>query len=159
MAKKKEEVNLSEIDASFVISSFKNKERRNNPSAIPRPLLPPAREKDPEEPEAEPEEVETPAVAGEKQEVQIPATPSQNNRKKKGQVNYKETFVRRNEIKTRECVYISREIHSKIVKLVRALEDTNITIGGYIDVVLSEHLEQNKEDINEIFRLSRRDLL
>lgn len=40
MAKKKEEVNLSEIDASFVISSFKNKERRNNPSSIPRALIP-----------------------------------------------------------------------------------------------------------------------
>ena len=40
MAKKKEEVNLSEIDASFVISSFKNKERRNNPSSIPRALVP-----------------------------------------------------------------------------------------------------------------------
>lgn len=59
MAKKKEEVNLSEIDASFVISSFKNKERRNNPSSIPRPLLPPDKEV---EQETEPEEPETPVV-------------------------------------------------------------------------------------------------
>jgi hypothetical protein len=72
---------------------------------------------------------------------------------------YKEKFLRRNEIKTRECVYVSREIHSKVVKLVKALENTSITIGGYIDLVLSEHLEQNKEEINEIFRQSRRDLL
>jgi hypothetical protein len=31
---KKEEINLDEIDAGFVISSFKNKERRNNPSGV-----------------------------------------------------------------------------------------------------------------------------
>ena len=40
MAKKKEEVNLSDIDANFVIASFKNKDRLNNPSSIPRALVP-----------------------------------------------------------------------------------------------------------------------
>ena len=39
--KKKKEFDPNEIDASFVISSFKNKERLNNPSSVPRPLLPP----------------------------------------------------------------------------------------------------------------------
>ena len=93
-------------------------------------------------------------------ESQVPVMqPRENTRKKKGQVNYKETFIRRNEIKTRECVYISHNIHAKIVKLIRALEDTSITIGGYIDTVLSEHLEQHKEEINEIYRQSREDLL
>ena len=38
--KKEREVNLSDFDANFVISSFKNKERRNNPSSIPRALVP-----------------------------------------------------------------------------------------------------------------------
>lgn len=153
---KKEEVNLNEIDASFVISSFKNKERRNNPSSIPKALVPEYEK----EQEVKPEEIPKSEITEEKQEVQIPvAQPRETIRKKKGQINYKDTFVRRNEIKTRECVYISREIHSKIVKLVRALEDTSITIGGYIDIVLSEHLEQHKEEINEIFRQSRRDLL
>lgn len=156
MAKKKEEVNLNEIDASFVISSFKNKERRNNPSAVPRALVPEYEK----EQEAKSEDMPEPEIPEETQEEQTPVTQArESTRKKKGQVNYKETFVRRNEIKTRECVYISREIHSKIVKLVRALEDTSITIGGYIDVVLSEHLEQHRNEINEIFRQSRRDLL
>ncbi len=154
MAKEKDkEVNLNEIDANFIISSFKNKERRNNPSSMPRALLPPEKEEAVEEetPETPPEE---------QQEIQAPAVqPRESTRKKKGQVNYKETFIRRNEIKTRECVYISHNIHAKIVKLIRALEDTSITIGGYIDTVLSEHLEQHKEEINEIYRQSREDLL
>jgi|GEM_PF-390188 len=160
MVKKKEEVNLNEIDANFVISSFKNKERRNNPSSMPRALVPEHEKERENTLQGQSENIQESEVYEEKQEVQVPVTQSrESTRKKKGQINYKETFVRRNEIKTRECVYISREIHSKIVKLVRALEDTNITIGGYIDLVLLEHLEQHREEINEIFRQSRRDLL
>ena len=52
MAKKKEEVNLTDIDASFVISSFKNKERRNNPSSIPRALVPEHEKKQEQETES-----------------------------------------------------------------------------------------------------------
>ena len=147
MAKEKD-VNLKEIDANFIISSFKNKERRNNPSSEPRPLLPPEKQ----------EEDAIPVEELSESQVSV-MQPRESTRKKKGQVNYKETFIRRNEIKTRECVYISHNIHAKIVKLIRALEDTSITIGGYIDTVLSEHLEQHKEEINEIYRQSREDLL
>jgi len=152
---KKEEVNLNEIDANFVISSFKNKERRNNPSSIPRALLPPEKKEEVIE-----EDTQEAIPSEEQQETQAPTVqPRESARKKKGQINYKETFIRRNEIKTRECVYISHNIHAKIVKLIRALEDTSITIGGYIDTVLSEHLEQHREEINEIYRQSREDLL
>ena len=156
MSKEKEkDVNLNEIDANFIISSFKNKDRRNNPSSEPRPLLPPEKKE-----EAVEEETQESIPVEETPEPQTPAVqPRENTRKKKGQVNYKETFIRRNEIKTRECVYISHNIHAKIVKLIRVLEDTSITIGGYIDTVLSEHLEQHKEEINEIYRQSREDLL
>lgn len=56
---KKENVNLNEIDANFVISSFKNKERRNNPSSIPKALVP---EHEKETQEVQPEETETPAA-------------------------------------------------------------------------------------------------
>ena len=153
---KKQDVNLNDIDTNFVISSFKNKERRNNPSSMPRALVP----ENEKEQQVEVEDTTETEHIEEKQEDSAPvAQVRENSRKRKGQVNYKETFIRRNEIKTRECVYISREIHSKVVKLVRALDDTSITIGGYIDIVLSEHLEQNKDEINEIFRQSRRDLL
>lgn len=148
---KDKEVNLNEIDENFIISSFKNKERRNNPSSEPRPLLPPEKKDEKTEDVQEPEQSKDNQV----QSSQV----RESGRKKKGQVNYRETFIRRNEIKSRECVYISHDIHSKIVKLIRALEDTNITIGGYIDTVLGEHLEQHRDEINEIYRQSREDLL
>lgn len=149
MAKEKQ-VNLNEIDANFIISSFKNKERRNNPSSEPRPLLPPEKKN-------EDEVVEETTESEEKPKAQSSITQShEGGRKRKGQSNYRETFMRRNEIKFRESVYISHTIHEKIVRLIRVLEDSNITIGGYIDLVLSEHLEQHREEINEIYRESQR---
>ena len=84
-------------------------------------------------------------------------------RRKRGQqsAGFKETFLKRNEIKTRQCVYISHRVHSLIVRLVRTLVESGneVTLGGYIDIVLEEHLNQNKEEINQLYRQERGDLI
>ena len=67
--------------------------------------------------------------------------------------------LRRNEIKTRQCVYISRDIHSKILKIVNDIAGREISVGGYVDTVLRQHLEQHKEKINELYRKQREDLI
>jgi len=97
------------------------------------------------------------SISNQELEMRVIEVGKENDSKK--MLDYKETFIRRNEIKTRVCVYISHNMHDKVVKLTRALEDTNITIGGYIDTVLSEHLERHKDEINEIYRKSRENLL
>lgn len=74
-------------------------------------------------------------------------------------LSYKERFIRHNGVKKRECVYISHDTHSMIMKFTNALEDRKITIGGYIDTVLKEHLKEYKDEINEIYNQSRGDLL
>lgn len=79
--------------------------------------------------------------------------------KKRGQSEYGEKFLKRNELKTRQCVYISGQIHAVISRLVRVIADKDITVGGYIDTVLAEHLERHKEEINELYRQKREDLL
>lgn len=78
-----------------------------------------------------------------------------------GQAGYKETFLKRNKIKTRQCVYISYDVHAVITKLVRALVDAgnDISVGGYIDTVLNEHLQLHKEEINEVYRQRPDELL
>lgn len=75
--------------------------------------------------------------------------------------SFRETFLKPGNIKLRQCVYISSDVHAVIGKLVRALADTgnDISLGGYIDTVLSEHLRQNKEAINEVYRQRQGDLL
>lgn len=57
-----------------------------------------------------------------------------------------------NEIKTRQCVYISRDIQQKIAKIVNVLSNGEASIGGYIDKVLSEHLNEHKDELNALYQ-------
>ena len=79
--------------------------------------------------------------------------------KKRGLSEYGEKFLKRNELKTRQCVYISGQIHAVISRLEHVIADKDITVGGYIDTVLAEHLERHKEEINELYRQKREDLI
>lgn len=150
MAKKKEEVNLSEIDASFVISSFKNKERRNNPSSIPRPLLPPDKEV---EQETEPEETETPVV------VQAETPREESKRKRSKSPDYESLFLTDAGIPTRsgKLVSIREKYHKRIAKIVQASGKKDVSIFSYIDNVLSHHFDTYRDEINETCNKDRED--
>ena len=78
------------------------------------------------------------------------------------QLDYKKTFssyLSRNEIKTRQCIYISREIQQKIARIVNILSNGDATIGGYIDNVLAEHLRNHKDEINALYHEKEKDLI
>ncbi len=80
-------------------------------------------------------------------------------RRKRQEDDYYELFLRRNEIKTRQCVYISRDVHGKILRIVNDIAGREISVGGYVDTVLRQHLEQHKEKINELYKKQREDLI
>ena len=80
-------------------------------------------------------------------------------RRKRQDEDYNELFLRRNEIKTRQCVYISRDVHGKILRIVNDIAGGEISVGGYVDTVLRQHLEQHKERINELYKKQREDLI
>jgi len=65
--------------------------------------------------------------------------------------DYGSQFLLRNEFKTRQCVYISQRIHATISEIVRVISDKDITVGGYIDSILMEHLETHREEITELY--------
>lgn len=144
MAKKKEEVNLSEIDASFVISSFKNKERRNNPSSIPKALVP---EHEKETQEVQPEETETPAA------VQAEAPREEPKRKRSKAPDYEELFIQEAGItaRTGKSVYIRKDHHDKIMKIVQVISKNQISLFSYIDNVLNHHFETFQDEITELY--------
>lgn len=152
MAKKtKEDINLDEIDENFIISSFKTTGKAADAKVSA--------------PEAVREEVAETADAKEAAEdrEQPPARAKENREpgkgRKRGQSEYGEKFLKRNELKTRQCVYISGQIHAVISRLVHVIADKDITVGGYIDTVLAEHLESHKDEINELYRQKREDLI
>ncbi len=80
-------------------------------------------------------------------------------KRKRNAVCYSATFLQKNEIKTRQCVYISQRIHATISEIVRVIADKDVSVGGYIDNVLLQHLEAHKEEINELYKKDRRDLI
>lgn len=67
-------------------------------------------------------------------------------------------YLAPNEIKTRQCVYISRDIQQTIAKMVNMLSDGG-SIGGYIDNVLREHLNTHKDEINALYHKQVKDLI
>ena len=157
MAKKlKEDINLDEIDENFIISSFKTggkvqasaidtaKEKVTDVQEVPQ------EQNQPEQPQAE-EEPQTTVRTKENRET--------GKGKKRGLSEYGERFLKRNALKTRQCVYISQQIHTVISRLVHVIADKDITVGGYIDTVLAEHLERHKDEINELYRQKREDLI
>ena len=146
MAKKKEEVNLSEIDASFVISSFKNKERRNNPSSIPRALVPEYEKK--QEQEAESEETVQPVAT-----VQEETSREEPKRKRSKSPDYESLFIQEVGItaRTGKSVYIRKEHHEKITKIVQVISKNQVSLFSYIDNVLTQHFAAYQDEITELY--------
>lgn len=146
MAKKKENVNLNEIDASFVISSFKNKERRNNPSSIPRALVP-EYEKKPEQ-NTEPEETVQPVATVQEE------TPREETKRKRGKSpDYESLFIQEVGItaRTGKSVYIRKEHHEKIMKIVQVIGKNQVSLFSYIDNVLTQHFATYQDEITELY--------
>jgi hypothetical protein len=78
--------------------------------------------------------------------------PKEQVRRKRGNIDYSDKFLGRNELKARSCVYISQKAHSTITKIVKMISDKDITVGGYIDNILMEHLETHKDEITELYQ-------
>lgn len=148
------------LDESLIIQSFKDADLLADPAnavlqeAGERPA---ASRRDGEEPTASRRDGEEPAA----DEVAIPADGTAKGKSRRRRGSYDEVYLKRRELKTRQPVYISQEIHRSIIKLVHllALAGKEISVGGYIDNVLAEHLRQHKDEIAELYRSGIDDIL
>ena len=131
-------INLDEIDESLIIAAVK-KDKSSVPTN-PERLLTPSTVKTAVQPE-EPKELKEPV------------------HRKHNNMDYSSMFLGRNEIKARSCVYISQRIHATISEIVRVIADKDVTVGGYIDNVLLQHLESHKDEINDLYKKERKDLI
>ncbi|KAF5063915.1 hypothetical protein DSECCO2_289530 [anaerobic digester metagenome] len=131
---KDKDINLNEIDENFIIASFKNKDRRNNPSAEPRPMLPPE------------EKVQN-------NEEPVPPVREDTKRKKNKVPDYESLFIQEVNItaRTGKSVYIRKEHHDKIMKIVQVIGKNEVSLFSYIDNVLSHHLSTYQEEITELY--------
>lgn len=72
---------------------------------------------------------------------------------------YQEQYLKPVEIDRRQCVYISKRNHGVLTALLRSINGKGLTVGGYIDNVITEHLEKHKTEINHLYRRERNDLV
>ena len=72
---------------------------------------------------------------------------------------YRSAFLQPRELKTRQCVYISQDLHETILAIVKEIASKNMTVGAFIDSVLRQQLEDNKQEINALYKKKRDDLI
>jgi hypothetical protein len=70
----------------------------------------------------------------------------------KEEADYVATFLKKRELKTRQCVYISQDMHGIVSRITGMFPDRDITVGSYIDNVLVQHFETHRDEINELYK-------
>lgn len=149
-------VDTTGIDAEFVINQAKPGNREKDlkpydPSASASTPEPETVEETPQEeiipPAAEPETVkgkETPR--------------EENKRKRKAQPeDYEALFIRTAPTTTRsgKAVYIRKEFHDRIMRIVQNIGYNEVSLFSYIDNVLEHHFNTYQDDITELYRKRR----
>lgn len=68
-------------------------------------------------------------------------------------INYERMFLKNAEITTRmgKGVYLRKEHHEKIRKIIQVIGDNELTIFSYIDNVLHNHFDTYKDEIQELY--------
>jgi hypothetical protein len=143
MAKK---INLDEIDESFIVSAVK-KDKSSVPEN-PERLLTPALAKTEQPPETKPETEESiqPSVQSE--------TPREDGRRKRKSQDYESLFIRESTVTARlgKTVYIRKEFHDRILKIVQVVGCNEVSLFSYIDNVLAHHFDSFQDDISQAYK-------
>lgn len=145
MAKKKNEVNLDGIDAESIIHSF----RTTDHLQMVKDAKDVGSEKDKEVKDSQQtQEPETPAMIN-------PESLKEENRRRRGKPqDYESLFIRgAGGITAREgkTVYIRKQYHDRILKIVRVIGGNDLSLFSYLDNVLEHHFALFQEEITTLY--------
>jgi len=145
MAKKKNEVNLDGIDAESIIHSF----RTTDHLQMVKDAKEVGSEKDKEVKDSQQtQEVETPAMINpESLKEEIP-------RRRGKPQDYESLFIREaGGITAREgkTVYIRKQYHDRILKIVRVIGGNDLSLFSYLDNVLEHHFALFQQEITTLY--------
>ena len=138
MAKK---INLDEIDESLIIAAVK-KDKSSVPENPERLLTPGAVEQSETITEEKPEQ-----------------TKEESKRKRKTQ-DYESLFIRESNVTARlgKTVYIRKEHHDRILKIVRVIGENEFSLFNYLDNVLEHHFNIYQDEITELYHKKNTDV-
>jgi len=145
MARKNEPVNLDGIDAESIIHSF----RTTDHLQMVKDAKDVGSEKDKEVKDSQQtQEPETPAMIN-------PESLKEENRRRRGKPqDYESLFIREaGGITAREgkTVYIRKQYHDRILKIVRVIGGNDLSLFSYLDNVLEHHFALFQEEITTLY--------
>lgn len=143
-------VDTSGLDADFIIGQTKKSNREQKAD----PMSPPAAQVTQPEPEPAPVVV----VA---ESVREPEQPKEESKRRKNKAQeYESLFFKEAAIKTRsgKVVYIRKEYHDRILKIVRVIGENEFSLFGYLDNILEHHFNTYQDEITELYRKKNTDV-
>lgn len=144
MAKRSDGIRkVDDIDEKEFLSIL---DGRATPSALPQKENTGASVRQTKEPEESVPEMRTEKEEPEEKEV----APKRTGKKKKNS-EYLDAFLKPRVLKQRQCVYISQDVHEFIAKIVKKLGVRNMTVGVFIDTVMTQHIKEHTDELRAIY--------
>lgn len=72
-------------------------------------------------------------------------------RKTVSKADYETQFLDVKEFKDRKSIYISKEMHQKIAHIAGVISNRELSVGAYIENIVTHHFEIYKDDINNLY--------
>ncbi|GHU91138.1 hypothetical protein FACS1894155_10410 [Bacteroidia bacterium] len=77
-------------------------------------------------------------------------------RKRSQPADYETLFLVRNEIRTRQGLYIGRDNYETLQTLVRSIRSERLSVSGLVDNIIQHHIETYEDEINWIYEENSR---
>ena len=133
-----------DVNAGEIIESF-----RPNLPPVFLSNTPETRANEPDVPEQVVQEKETSASQKEKK---TPARGQKDVSEKENE--YLELFIRVAEMSVRsgKLVYVRKDYHDRILRIIRVIGKSELSLSGYIDHALTQHFAQYEEEIKKLYK-------
>ena len=150
-------VDTSGLDSDFIIGQTDRTNRGAKPNPVETSSASASVPKQETIEETPQEEMRPPAMTPETvKEKEIPR--EENKRRRKPQPeDYEALFIRTAPTTTRsgKAVYIRKEFHDRIMRIVQNIGYNEVSLFSYIDNVLEHHFNTYQDDITELYRKRR----
>ena len=83
--------------------------------------------------------------------IEIPKIKEAVKRRYNGQSNYREIYFERLDFTNRQPLWLTRETHLTLLKIVNVIGGRKATLSSYVENIILQHLESHKEEINDLY--------
>ena len=74
-----------------------------------------------------------------------------NSKTRKRTPDFSELFLKENRLSDRRMIYIGKEAYEELINYVSVISDRKLSMAGYLDNIVSHHIEEHRDTIKELF--------